>query len=103
MMDKFKYTAKLKVRAVQWHGDNLDEIKELLKGVVDEDETGDPYVYADEIEPMFISSLGYRPGYMILKTECDEFDPGMWIVVYEDGEFEGMDDEQFTKMFRKGD
>lgn len=100
-MSKFDYVAKQSVCAAQWRGDNLDEMKELLKDVVEADETGDPYVYADEIEPIFLTSLGYRPGYMILKTEMDEFDPGMWIVVYEDGEFEGMDDEQFNRMFRK--
>lgn len=102
-MNKFSYTAKLNVRAAQWRGDNLAEMKELLKDVVPSNEWDGPEVYADEVEPYFISSLGYRPGYMILKTENDEFDPGMWIVVHEDGEFEGMDDEQFHKMFRKKD
>lgn len=96
----FNYVAKQSIRAAQWRGDNLDEMKELLKDVVDGDEDG-PYIYAEWIEPYFIRSLGDRGGYYMLKTEFDEFDPGIWIVVYEDGEFEGMDDEQFNRMFEK--
>lgn len=102
-MSKFDYVAKQRVRAAQWRGDNLDEMKELLADVVDGDEEG-PYVYADWIEPFYYASAKIAsPGYFMLKTEDDEFDPGMWIVVYEDGEVEGMSDEQFHKMFEKKD
>lgn len=94
-----KYKAKQVVNAAQWKEDNLNEMRELLKDVVDKDIDGIPCVYADEIEPYFLTSLGYRPGYKILKTEFDEFDPGIWVVVYEDGIVEGIDDEQFNKMF----
>lgn len=100
-MSNFEYEAKLNVCAAQWREDNLDEMKELLKDVVSHNEWDGPEVYADEIEPYFLTSLGYRPGYMILKTELHEFDPGMWVLVHEDGEIEGMEDEQFHKMYRK--
>lgn len=100
-MSKFDYFAKQVVRAAQWTGENLEEMQELLKGVVEEDCQGIPYVYADYIEPYFYSVGINNLGYYMLKTECDEFDPGMWVVVYEDGEFEGMSDEQFNKMFEK--
>ena len=96
-----KYKAKQSIEAAQWKEDNLDEMRELLRGVVGSDSDGVPFVYADEIEPYFLTSLGHRPGYLVLKTEFDEFDPGVWVVVYEDGSFEGMDDEQFNKMFEK--
>lgn len=99
-MGQFDYRAKQIVTAAQWRGDNLDEMKQLLQDVVEGDEEG-PYVYADYIEPYFYSNLINNPGYYMLKTEDDEFDPGMWVVVYEDGEVEGMGDEQFTKMFEK--
>jgi hypothetical protein len=95
-----KYRAKEIVNAVQWTGDNLEEMKELLRDVVDGDEDG-PYVYADEIEPIFLKSLGYRPGYMILKTEMDEFDPGTWVVVFDNNEIEGFSNNQFNKRFEK--
>jgi hypothetical protein len=100
-MGKFNYRAKSIVTAAQWRGDNLDEMKDLLKDVIDGDEEG-PYVYADWIEPFYYASAKIdNPGYFMLKTEWDEFDPGVWIVVYEDGEIEGMSDEQFNKMFEK--
>lgn len=96
----FEYVAKQHVRAAQWRGDNLDEMKELLKDVIDGDEDG-PYVYAEWIEPYFYSDKINNEGYYMLKTEFDECDPGIWIVVYDDGEIEGMEDEQFNRMFEK--
>lgn len=104
MTDKFAYEARQTVKAAQWREDNLEEMKELLQDIVEKDLDGTPCVYAEEIEPYFVTSLGYRPGYMILKFYAGddmEVDPGMWVVVYEDGEIEIMEDTQFHKMFLK--
>ena len=100
-MGKFDYRAKSSVSAVQWRGDNLDEMRELLDGVIEKDSDGVVMVYADWIEPYFFSEKINNNGYYVLKTEGDEFDPGMWVVVYEDGDVEGMEDTQFNKMFEK--
>lgn len=98
----YRYVAKTVVEALQWTGDNLDKMRDFLAPYVDGDEDG-PYVYADWIEPLYYASAKINsPGYFMLKTEDDEFDPGMWVVVYGDGEIESMSDEQFTKMFLKG-
>ena len=103
-MTQFDYTARQSVRAAQWRQDNLTEMQELLKDIVEEDFDGDPCVYADYIDPYFLNSLGYRGGYFVLKFYANddmEVDPGRWVVVYEDGEVEIMDDQQFHKMFVK--
>lgn len=99
------YRAKQQVAAIQWREDNLDEMIKLLTNVVEHDIDNVPCVYAEEIEPYFISVLGYRPGYKILKfyaTSDDmEVDPGRWVVVYEDDEVEIMNDEEFNRRFEK--
>lgn len=103
-MDKFDYKARQTVRAAQWKEDNLEEMKELLKDVLEKDFDGEPCIYASEIEPYFLTSLGYRPGYMLLQFYAGddmEVDPGRWVVVYEDGEIEVMGDLEFNKMFLK--
>lgn len=79
-------------------------MKELLKDVVDSNQWDGPEVYADYIEPYFLRSLGDRGGYYMLKFYAGddmEVDPGQWVVVYEDGEIEIMDDEQFHRMFER--
>lgn len=101
-MTDFNYRAKSKVLAAQWTGSNLEEMRELLQDVVDKDADGIPHVYAEYIEPYFISSLGKREGYYILQTEFDEFDPGVWIIVHENGDLESMDNEDFEFLFEKG-
>jgi hypothetical protein len=96
------YRAKQTVKAVQWQEDNLQEMIDLLRDVVEKDAEGNPCVYAQEVEPYFLRSLGYRQGYMILTFYAGddmEVDPGIWVVVYEDGEVETMENEQFNKMF----
>lgn len=96
-----KYVTSIEVSAAQWTGHNLDEMKKLLKNVVDNNPWDGIEVYVDYIEPYYISSLGNRGGYNLLKFYAGddmEVDPGNWVVVYSDGEVEIMDDEQFTKM-----
>lgn len=103
-MGKFDYEARQAVKAAQWKEDNLAEMQELLKDIVQEDFDGQPCVYAEEIEPYFLNSLGHRPGYMLLQFYAGddmEVDPGRWVVVYEDGEVEIMDHIEFHKMFLK--
>ena len=90
---KFKYFTKIEIEAAQWKGDNLDEMKELLSPYVGGDEHG-PFVYASYVEDFFQPGKGYY----VLQTEDDEFDPGTWVVVYSDGEIEGLDVEDFNKM-----
>jgi|SRR3954464_7181167 len=100
----FEYVAKQTVHAAQWREDNLDEMKDLLRGLIPEDIDGEPCVYPEYIEPFYYASSNINlshDGYYMLKTEFDEFDPGVWVVVYEDGEIEGMDNTQFHKMFNK--
>lgn len=98
------YKAKQTVQALQWSGSNLNEMKELLAPYVDGDEEG-PYVYADYIEPYFLPNSGINGGgYTILKFgSCGgyEVDPTSWVVVYEDGEIEIMNDREFDKRFEK--
>jgi hypothetical protein len=75
-------------------------MKSLLSQYVDGDAEG-PYVYSEEIEPYFLVSMGYSPGYNMLKfyvTDDHEVDPGQWVVIYTDGEIEIMDEETFQKM-----
>jgi hypothetical protein len=100
-LSKFDYKAKLFVKAAQWTGENLEDMKELLKDVVSKDFDGEPCVYSDYIEPFFYSNLINNPGYNMLKTEDDEFDPGTWVVVYDDIEYEGIDDEEFNRLYEK--
>lgn len=103
-MSNFEYRAKQNVRAGQWTGENLDEMKELLKNVVESNQWDGPEVYSDYIEPYFIQSLGDRGGYYMLEFYSNgdmEVDPGQWVVVYEDNEVEIMDNDQFNKMFEK--
>jgi hypothetical protein len=91
----FSYVARQNIQAAQWRGDNIDEMKELLKDVLEGDEDG-PFIYSSYVEPFF-----GEQGYYILQTEFDEFDPGMWVVVYEDGEIEGLTDEEFKFLYAK--
>lgn len=103
-MGKFDYEARRQVRAAQWREGNLEEMQELLQDIVEKDIDGELCVYTQEIEPYFLSSLGHQPGYLILKFYAHddmEVDPGMWVVVYEDGEVETMDNDLFHKMFTK--
>jgi hypothetical protein len=99
------YYAYIKVEAKQWTGHNLDAMKELLKDVVDSNDWDGPEVYSDYIEPYFFPRSGISGGgYNFLKFYAGddiEVDPGMWVIVHEDGEVELMEDEQFTKMFTK--
>ncbi len=94
------------VKAVQWSGENLKEMKDLLTGIVYcDDFTGEPQVYSSRIEPYLFAS-GSSEGYNIVQFyawgDDQEVDPGLWVVVYEDLDGEIMDDEQFNKMgFRK--
>ncbi len=89
--------ATMKVEACQWTGDNLDEMKKFLAPYIEGDENG-PYLYSEYIEPYSFAS-GYKGGgYNILKTEFDEFDPGTWVIVHENGDVEGMDDDEYKKM-----
>lgn len=101
MKDKFDYTSHQTVRAVQWRGDNLDEIKELLQGSIENDFDGEPCAYADYIEPYYLPSSGINGGgYYILKIgSCGgiEADPGQWIILHEDGEIEDIHDKEFKK------
>jgi hypothetical protein len=96
-MSKFDYTYTRKVRAAQWTGENLQEMQELLEGVVESPD----YVYAEYIEALF----GYG-GYNMLKFEAwgddQEVDPGQWVVVYDQGDDgEVMPEELFDSMYRK--
>lgn len=109
-MNKFTYVTRIEVLAAQWTGHNLEEMKELLQDVVESNEWDGPEVYSEYIEPFFIHFVGgdkaEESGYNMLKFyawgDDQEVDPGMWVVVYSDGEGEVMDDEQFTKMgFKK--
>lgn len=103
MTKNFEYRTTIRVEAAQWTGDNLDELKELLKPYVEGDDEG-PYVYAEYIEPYFFSRSGIDGGgYNMLefygsRSSKEEVDPGRWVVVYDDGEIEVMDNEQFEKM-----
>ena len=99
----FDYVAIQRVKAAQWTGENLSEMQDLLEGVVDSNDRDGVEVYREYIDPYFLRSLGNRGGYYVLKFyagDDEEVDPGRWVVVYEDGEVEIMDDEQFHKMFR---
>jgi ABC-type nitrate/sulfonate/bicarbonate transport system substrate-binding protein len=96
-----KYVAKQTVNAVQWTGDNLDEMRELLEEILGAYEVD---VYAEYIEPYFISSLGNSGGYNMLKFYAGddyEVDPGNWVVVYDDLEVEIMDNDEFNRMFEE--
>ncbi len=96
-----EYRAIIEVLAVQWTGHNLDEMKELLKDVVQHNQWDGPEVYSDYVEPYHIASLGTLGGYSVLKFYAGddmEVDPGQWVVVYEDGEVEIMDEGSFARM-----
>ncbi len=41
------YVSTLKVRAAKWTGNNIEEMYDLFKGVVDDDPDGHPAVYAE--------------------------------------------------------
>jgi hypothetical protein len=97
-----EYRAKIEVTAARWNGNNLKEMKDLLVNIVDQNEFDGPEVYVDHIEPFYYSDQINREGYNMLKFYAGddmEVDPGCWVVVYEDGEVEIMDDAQFIKMF----
>lgn len=106
--DMTRYRAKQTITAAQWRGDNLDEMKELLKDVVESNEWDGPEVYSEYIEPYFlprakIDGGGYNMLEFYSSGTCkEEVDPGRWVVVYEDNEVEIMDYEQFDKMFELG-
>jgi hypothetical protein len=98
----FEHSATIRVEAAQWIGDNLDEMKELLKPYIEGDEDG-PFVYSDYVEPYFfasskISGGGYNMLQFYAWGDDQEVDPGRWVVVYSDDEGEIMDNEQFEKM-----
>lgn len=96
----FKKVLRTEVEACQWTGDNLDEMKQLLAPYVEGNEEG-PYVYEEHIEPYFYSNDLNSQGYCMLKFYAGddmEVDPGQWVVVYQDGEIEIMNDRQYTKM-----
>ena len=106
-MDKFEYVYTRNVRAAKWTGNNLDEMKELLKDVVDSNEFDGPEVYSDYVEAMFIRSLGENiGGYNMLIFYAwgrdNEVDPDPWVVVYDNGE-DGqiMNDTIFNNTFKK--
>jgi hypothetical protein len=89
-----------KVKAVQWTGNNLDEMKLLLEDVVESNELDGPEVYTSYIEPYFLRT-GSGEGYYILQFYAGddmEADPGQWVVVYDDLEVEIMDDELFCTL-----
>jgi hypothetical protein len=100
-MSPFKMSTRIEVEAAQWTGDNLDEMKRLLVPYVEGDTEG-PFVYSDYVEPYYFASYNISGGgYNMLKFgSCGghEVDPGQWVVVYDDGEIEVMDNEQFQKM-----
>lgn len=102
---KFTYVPKLEVKAAQWNQTNLDEMKELLKDHVDHNEWDGPEVYADFIEDYFLRGLNRSGGgYYMLKFYAGddmEVDPGQWVVCYDDGEVELMEDEQFRRLYDK--
>jgi len=104
-MDQFTYLAKQTVQAAQWTGHNLSEMKDLLEDVLSHNPWDGLELYVEEIEPYFLFSQGLREGYNVLKFYASgddmEVDPGIWVVVYSDGEIELMEDEQFNKMFAK--
>lgn len=96
-MSKFDYVFIRTVQAAQWTGSNLQEMRELLEGSVENTE----YVYADKIEAMF----GY-PEYNMLKFEAwgddQEVDPGNYVVVYDKGsDGEIMSEAEFISMYGK--
>lgn len=97
----FDFVTTIHVRAVRWDGENLEQMKWLLKNIVENDFDGEPCVYRDYVEPYNLS-IGSFGGYYMLKFEAwgddQEVDPGCWVVVYDDGEGEIMDNEQFDRM-----
>lgn len=97
-----KYVTHIEVSAVQWTGNNLSEMKDLLKNFVCYNSHDGYEVYVEEIEPFYTTYMGKRPGYSMLKFyawgDDQEVDPGQWVVVYSDGEGEIMEDEEFIKM-----
>lgn len=104
-----KYRAKQSVTAVQWKSadtkdeTNIEEFGPLLADIVGWNEYAGPEIYVTYIEPYFLTT-GPGGGYFILQFYAGddmEVDPGQWVVVYEDGEVEIMNDEQFNKMFEK--
>ncbi len=92
-----KYVTRIEVSAAQWDGNNLDEMKDLLKDIVEYNPWDGVEVYSDEVESYF-----GRDSYSMLKFEAwgddQEVDPGQWVVVYSDGEGEVMDNEDFIKI-----
>lgn len=98
----FDFVTTIHVRAVRWDGENIQQMKWLLNGIVEYDINRDPYVYRDYIEPYYSRVFGDAGDYYVLKFEAwgddQEVDPGRWVVVYDDGEGEIMDDEQFDRM-----
>lgn len=96
-MSSFVRRAVIKVEAGQWTGDNLDEMKALLAPYVESNEWDGVEVYSTTVEPFFGESA-----YEVLQFEAwgddQEVDPGQWVVIYEDGEGEIMDTDQFEKM-----
>jgi hypothetical protein len=106
-MGKFDYAAKQLIQAAQWDQSNYEDMKDLLRGVVECNDFDGIEVYTEYIEPYFLSYRGEthsQAGYYILKFYAGddmEVDPGMWVVVYEDGEVEIMEDQQFNRMFEK--
>lgn len=101
----FDFVTTIHVRAVRWDGENIQQMKWLLKGIVEDDLDGDPCVYRSHVESYFNNYSGKthaNPGYYVLQFEAwgddQEVDPGCWVVVYADGEGEIMDDQQFDRM-----
>jgi len=92
-----EYTMTRTVRAAQWDGENLEQMKELLQDVVDSNPWEGLEVCSEYIEAMF----GYG-GYNMLKFyawgDDQEVDPGQWVVVYDDNDGEILTDEEFKHL-----
>ncbi len=103
-MSEFDYVPNYRVKAAQWKGNNLEEMQELLRGIVYcDDFSGKPQVYVSYIEPYFLRT-GTGGGYNILQFYAgDDFevDPGLWVVVHEDFEIEILEDAEFTKLYKR--
>ena len=105
-MSKFEYVFKRTVNAVQWNQINLDDLKELLSDIVESNEWDGVQVYAEYMEDFFLKSLnktigGYYTAKFYAWGDDQEVDPGMWVVVYDDGDGEIMSDPDFTKRYEK--
>jgi hypothetical protein len=86
---KFK-TKPFEIQAIQFTGDNFDEVKEMAGDkfwpVREEDQTDDPDIIAEVFDELHSTWVGVKAGQWIIKGQKGEFypcDPDIFAAKYE--------------------